>query len=349
MAVGMGIPKITPVILCGGSGTRLWPRSRPDRPKPFVHLVGDQTLFERTLARTAIFEKPVIVAGEAHADLVEQQLRGFGTANIVVEPEGKSTAAAIGLAANLLPPDTLMLVCPSDHYVGDHQAFAAAVQRVAAIAEDGWLACVTAKAVAPETRFGYVKRGRPLGENVLEVEQFVEKPSLEAAQNFVASGEYGWNTGIFVARADIFLAELDVYRPEIARETQRAVAGGEQIDVRFLPERAAFQQIVAESVDYAIFENTRRAAMTVSEMRWSDIGDWPSVKFARSVDRNGNCAVGNVEMTDCGNVMVDTDGPNVVCEGLRDLVVIVDGNDILVKAVQSTNSEHSPADAAAIN
>ena len=255
--------KIVPVVLCGGSGTRLWPRSRKAKPKPFLPLIGEQTMFEATLGRcrdSRQFAPPVIVTGTAHLAHVEQQARVAPGATVIVEPEARNTAAAIALAAGRLAPSAVMLVCPSDHHIADEAAFGAAAAAAARLAADDWLVAFGITATAPETGYGYIKRGEPL-EGGFQVAQFVEKPNLERAKQFLAEGCYSWNGGIFAFRAGFFLAELARHRPALAEAADKAVARGRQDGNRFHPDARAFVAIEPESVDYAGMEETGRAAM----------------------------------------------------------------------------------------
>lgn len=325
--------QITPVILCGGSGTRLWPRSRAVKPKPFLPLVGDSTLFEATLQRCAAgdgFGAPVVVTGKAHLEHVEAQLGSDPDAVIIVEPAAKNTAAAIALAALRLPEDTVMLVCPSDHHIGDCEAFAAAARAAASLASEGWLVSFGIEARTPETGFGYLKRGEAVGDGGFRVAQFVEKPDIERATAFLAEGLYSWNGGIFAFRVKDFLEELAAYRPAIAAAAARAVEGGTTEGRRFHPDPDEFAAIDSESVDYAVMENTARAAMVPADMAWSDIGNWQALHAARRRDEAGNATAGPVELVDCRNVLVDSDGPRVSVIGLEDIIVVVDGDDVLV-------------------
>jgi mannose-1-phosphate guanylyltransferase len=329
--------KITPVILCGGSGTRLWPRSRASKPKPFLPLVGEATLFEATLARCpagAGFGLPVIVTGTAHLAHVEAQLGGASEATIIVEPAARNTAAAIALAALRLPPDAVMLVCPSDHHIADAQAFAEAAQAAAELALEGWLVSFGIAATAPETGFGYLRRGEAIGDHGFRVARFVEKPDLDRARQFIAEGTYAWNGGIFAFRAGDFLAELEAHRPAIIAAARKAVALGREDAARFHPDPTAFAEIESESVDYAVMENTSRAAMVPADMGWSDIGNWQALHAARARDDACNSVIGNAELVDCRNVLVESDGPRVSVIGVEDLVIVIDGNDILVTSAQ---------------
>jgi mannose-1-phosphate guanylyltransferase/mannose-1-phosphate guanylyltransferase/mannose-6-phosphate isomerase len=329
---------IVPVILCGGSGTRLWPRSRASMPKPFLPLVGDNTLFEAALARCPAsggFAAPIVVTGQKHLAHVETQLGVAEGAQVIVEPSARNTAAAIALAANRLPEDAVMLVCPSDHHIGNAEAFAVAACAAADLAEEGWLVSFGIEATAPETGFGYLKRGEAISETGFRTAQFVEKPDLERAKAFLAEGIYAWNGGIFAFRVKDFLAELSAHRPQIAAGVAEAVAKGSADGQRFYPEADIFASVPSDSVDYAVMENTTRAALVPADMDWSDIGNWQALHDALQRDANGNSVkgAGNVEMVDCRNVLVDSDGPRVSVIGLEDVIVVVDGDDIMITTV----------------
>lgn len=326
--------KIIPVVLCGGSGTRLWPRSRKVKPKPFLPLVGDSTLFEATVLRcdrSAGFGDPVIVTGAAHLEHVEEQLPDKAHTQIIVEPEGKNTAAAIALAALRLPEDAIMLVCPSDHHIGDCAAFQATARAAAELAGQGWLVSFGIAPTAPETGFGYLKRGDAIdGSDGSRVEKFVEKPDLDRAVEFLAHGGYSWNGGIFAFRAGTFLAELEAHRPALAAAVRASVDKGHANGMRFHPDPEAFATIESESVDYAVMENTSRAAMVPAVMAWSDIGNWQALHDALDRDEAGNAVMGAAELRDCSNVLVHTDGPRVSVIGASNLIVVVDKGEVLV-------------------
>jgi mannose-1-phosphate guanylyltransferase/mannose-6-phosphate isomerase len=328
--------KIVPVILCGGSGTRLWPRSRKHKPKPFLPLIGERTMFEATLGRCgdpAQFAPPVIVTGTAHLEHVEEQARGAPGATVIVEPEAKNTAAAIALAAARLPADAVMLVCPSDHHIADEPAFRAAAAAAARLAAQDWLVAFGITATAPETGYGYIKRGEPL-DGGYRIERFVEKPDLETAQGFLDDGGYSWNGGIFAFRAGHFLNELARHRPDLAQAAARSVADGSEEGARFHPDAAAFAAIRPESVDYAVMEETDRAAMVPASMGWSDIGSWAALREATDRDHDGNSVRGRAELVDCSGVFVDSDGPRVSVIGLSDVAIVVDGDEVLVTTME---------------
>lgn len=326
--------KTVPVILCGGSGTRLWPRSRKARPKPFLPLVGDETLFRATVLRCPVgegFGDPVVVTGAAHLGHVEEQLPDRGATRIIVEPEARNTAAAIALAALSLPEDAIMLVCPSDHHIGDCDAFRASAHEAAALAQDGWLVSFGIVPTAPETGFGYLKQGEAIdGTGGRRVERFVEKPDLARAMEFLSSGDYAWNGGIFAFRVGTFLEELGLHRPDILSAVREAVAKGREDGMRFHPDREAFAKVPSESVDYAVMENTSRAAMVPAEMAWSDIGNWQALHDAQERDEAGNAVRGRAELKDCSNVLVMSDGPRVSVVGASNLMIVVDGDEVLV-------------------
>lgn len=321
---------IHPVVLCGGSGTRLWPRSRKAKPKPFLPLVTDETLLEATLARCAdggSFAPPTIVAGSVHTCHIAEQASPEAT--VIVEPASRNTAPAIALAAALLPADAIMLVCPSDHHIADVAAFVAAARDAANLAAEDWMVAFGIAADRPETGYGYIKRGDALAGGY-RIERFVEKPDAATAEHFLSEGGYAWNGGIFAFRAGAFMAELDNHRPAMADAVRRSVAGGHYRGQEFHPAGEPFAEIESESVDYAVMENSSRAAVVPVAMGWSDIGGWPALRDARAGDANGNRTRGTVELVDCRNVLVESDGPRVSVIGLHDVIVVVDGDEVLV-------------------
>ncbi|QFT76765.1 mannose-1-phosphate guanylyltransferase [Erythrobacter sp. THAF29] len=326
--------KIHPVILCGGSGTRLWPVSRKDKPKPFLPLVGDRTLFEEALERasdTELFAPPMVVAGERHADLVEAQIGESCGHTIIVEPAPRNTAPAIALAAALLEPDDVMLVCPSDHHIADTDAFRAAAKAAAELASRDWLVSFGIAPTHPETGYGYLKRGESLPGGY-RIDTFVEKPDRERAERYVAGGEHSWNGGIFAFRAGRLLDELEAHRGEMARLVRESVARGRREDSRFLPASAPFVAIEGDSIDYAVMEKTARAAMVPVDMGWSDIGNWAALKDAlgSESDEAGNVARGPVDLDGCSDVLALSDGPRISVVGLEDVVIVVSGEEVLV-------------------
>ncbi len=325
---------IQPVILCGGSGTRLWPVSRKAAPKPFLPLLGTETLFEQALRRVAgddRFAPPMVVAGADHGDLIMAQLGDTPGARLVIEPAAKNTAPAIALAAALLPEDTVMLVCPSDHHIADSAAFRAAALAAAALAREDYLVSFGIAADRPETGYGYLRRGEPLAGG-FAIREFVEKPDLARAAAYLASGEYSWNGGIFAFRAGHLLAELAAHRPDMARLVREAVAGGTTDGACFHPAAEPFGAIKGDSIDYAVMENTARAAMVPASMGWSDIGNWAALAevLADKADAAGNVVRGTADLVQCNGVLAMSDGPRISAVGLTDVCIIVSGGEVLV-------------------
>ena len=332
--------RVYPIILCGGSGTRLWPRSRKARPKPFLPLLGDRTLFQQSLDRAAhpeTFAPPTIVAGSAHCSLIEDQAEEVEGAQLIVEPSAKNTAPAIALAAHALPEEAIMLVCPSDHHIADRDAFLAGVSEAADLARQDYMVAFGIQPTAPETGYGYIRKGAVVGVGHA-VAQFVEKPDLATAQQFLESGDYVWNGGIFAFRAGAFLAELARHRPTMAKQVEAAWSGAQRQGWRVCPAAEEFAEIRGESVDYAIMENTARAAVVTADMGWSDIGSWDALMTARPNDLDGNHVQGPVDLANCRNVMVETDRMRVSVVGLEDVIVIVDGDEVLVTSRAAAQS-----------
>jgi len=272
-----------------------------------------------------------MVTGASHLAHVQTQLAG-SEARIVVEPEARNTAAAIALAACLLGDDAVMLVCPSDHHIADVPAFRAAAQAAAGLAARDYMVALGITPTHPETGYGYILRGEEFPGGYA-VERFVEKPDAERAMQFLAHGGYSWNGGIFAFRAGAFMAELTRHRPALAASVRQAVEEGKEDGARFYPAPAPFAQIRSESVDFAVMEETARAAMVPVAMGWSDIGGWPALRDAREGDAQGNRVRGPVELVDCANVLAETDGPRISVIGLSDVAVVVDGDEVLVTSM----------------
>ena len=325
---------IYPVILCGGSGTRLWPMSRKATPKHVLPLTGDETLFEQALRRVAgddRFAAPIVVAGAAHADLVIAKLDAAAGTRLVIEPAARNTAPAIALAAALLPPEAVMLVCPSDHHIADTAAFRSAALAAAALAREDHLVSFGISADRPETGYGYLRRGAPLPGGYA-IREFVEKPDRARAEAYLATGEYSWNGGIFAFRAGCLLDELARHRPDMARLVAQAVAQGQWDGAHFHPAPAPFAAISGDSIDYAVMENTGRAAMVPADMGWSDIGNWAALAdaLADRADAEGNVVRGRADLAECSGVFAMTDGPRISAVGLKDICIVVANGEVLV-------------------
>ena len=329
------IHRVTPIILSGGSGTRLWPLSRADRPKQLLSLTDPRTMLQLTAMRTADstrFEPPVIVANRSHAALIEEQLAEIGItpAALILEPAGRNTAPAIALAALACPPGALMLVMPSDHVIADLAAFHAAIDAALPLVEQGWLATFGISPDSPDTGYGYIRRGEPLVPGVYRVEQFVEKPDRATAEAYVADGRYAWNGGIFLFRADAYLAALEAHDPAIAVAARAAMASAATEGIRLHPDAEAFAASPSDSIDYAVMEKAECVAVVPVEMGWSDVGSWDALHAIAPHDERGNACQGEVLAIDSSGCLIRSDGPLVATVGVTDLIVIATGDAVLV-------------------
>lgn len=337
--------EIQPVILCGGAGTRLWPASRGTRAKQFLTLIGERSLFEMTILRTADrFPPPIILCGAAHVDLVREQAGASG-ARLVVEPEPRNTAAAIALAVASVDDNTLLLVMPSDHVIADVDAFHAAIAKAARLARDEWIVTFGISPDRPDTGFGYIASGAALGEAGFEVERFVEKPPLAEAEQMLATGGFDWNAGIFLFRAGRMHAAMLRHCPAIFDAAERAIAAGERHGDRVDADPAAFAQAPSESIDYAVMEKDDRVAVVPVSMGWSDLGSWQAVHALASCDAAANGHDGNAFLHDSHGCLVRSGGKRVSLIGMEDVAVIVDGDDILVMPLARSQDVRAAAQA----
>ncbi|MGA8759779.1 MAG: mannose-1-phosphate guanylyltransferase/mannose-6-phosphate isomerase [Stellaceae bacterium] len=331
---------IYPVILSGGSGTRLWPMSRTLYPKQLLRLLGDDSLLQQTVRRVADpsrFAPPLLVANEEHRFIVAEQLREAGARSraLLLEPVGRNTAPAACIAALMLAesePQGLMLLLPSDHIIGDEAAFAVAIDQAEAAARASSLVTFGITPERPETGYGYIRRGAPVDgiASVFRVAEFVEKPALGVAENFVASGEYFWNGGIFLFPAALFLDELEGMRPDIVRACRAALAGARRDDDFIRLDRAAFESCPADSIDYAVMEHTSRAAVVPVGMAWSDVGSWDALWEISDKDAAGNAIAGNVIAEDTRNCYLRSEAGLVAAIGIEDLVVVATSDALML-------------------
>jgi mannose-1-phosphate guanylyltransferase/mannose-6-phosphate isomerase len=339
---------LLPVILSGGSGTRLWPLSRDTRPKQFLPLVGERSLFQQAVLRTRAVKAPVqgpmVVCNESHRPLVEEQLRELGVAStaVVLEPTARNTAPAVGAAALLAQrlaasgSDALLLVLPADHLIRDVDAFAAAVEAAAAAAAEGYLVTFGVVPDRPETGYGYLLCGADAGRWTI-LERFVEKPDLEAAERYVASGRYLWNSGMFVFSASTYLRELGRHAPATLAACRDAVAAA-SADTGCTRLGPAFAASPADSIDYAVMEKTDRAVVVPLDAGWSDIGSWSALYDVLAKDGGGNVTAGDAILEQCRGTYVLASKRVVAAVGLQDVIVVETDEAVLVVARDAAQS-----------
>lgn len=322
---------ITPVILSGGSGTRLWPLSRSAKPKQFLQFTPGGTMLELTLARTpdGAFADPVIVCNAAHADMVAGQCGGRA-ATLILEPAARNTAPAIALAALALPEDALMLVSPSDHVIVDVTAFHAAIASAAPLAAQGWLVTFGVNPSGPETGYGYIRRGAVVAGEICQVERFVEKPDAATAQAYLDEGCYSWNAGIFLFRADAYLEALACHAPDILAAARAAMAAAGRDGAQIRPDARSFAASPSDSIDYAVMEKADKVAVVPVDMGWSDIGSWDALYELLDKDEDGNVHSGDVLALDSKGCLVRSDGPVVTLAGVENLIVIATGEAVMI-------------------
>ena len=326
--------KIHPVILSGGSGTRLWPLSRESFPKQLHALLGEHSLLQETARRVAGFGAPIIVSNDEHRFIIAEQLRAIGTppATIVLEPVGRNTAPAAAVAALLLAErdaQARMLVLPSDHHIRDAGAFVKAVEGAARIAGSP-LVCFGIRPDHPHTGYGYIKQGKSLDDNAFQIERFVEKPDADTARSYVEDGGYLWNAGIFLFPVGRYLEELGRARPEMLEHCRAALAAaGKDLDFTRLGEEA-FAAIDGESIDYAVMEGCVDAAVVPLDAGWSDIGSWSALHAESEHDSAGNATAGDVTLIDCRNSYLRSEKAMVTAIGVENLAVIVAQDAVLV-------------------
>ncbi|CAQ44235.1 mannose-1-phosphate guanylyltransferase/mannose-6-phosphate isomerase [Stenotrophomonas maltophilia] len=325
---------IQPVILSGGSGTRLWPLSREAYPKQFLPLAGELTMLQATWQRVAPLAArgPLVIANEEHRFVAAEQLQQVGAepAAIILEPVGRNTAPAIAVAALEATrdgADALLLVLPSDHVITDEAAFRNAVQAAASAAEAGKLVTFGIVPTGPETGYGYIKAAD--GQGVRAVERFVEKPDLETATGYVSSGQYYWNSGMFLFKASRYLQELERFQPEmLARSRQAWQQARRDADFTRL-DKDAFTAVPSDSIDYAVMEKTADAVVIPLDAGWNDVGSWTALRDVSQQDGDGNAHQGDVIAIDCRNTYAYAQRL-VAMVGLDDVIVVETDDAVLV-------------------
>ncbi|GEK48335.1 mannose-1-phosphate guanylyltransferase/mannose-6-phosphate isomerase [Bisbaumannia pacifica] len=331
---------ILPVILSGGSGSRLWPVSREAYPKQFLKLnSSDHSLLQEAVLRLGSLAEclpPLLVCNEAHRFLAAEQLQALGVipSRIVLEPMGRNTAPALALAALAAQQDQddpLLLVMPADHVIEDAQAFLDAVAQGRRLARKGKLVTFGITPASPHTGYGYIRRGEALGDAGYRVDAFVEKPDAERAAAYLSSGDYLWNSGIFLISASRYLEELERHAGDILESCRRALAASRE-DLDFLRiDVEAFAACRGESIDYAVMENTQDAAVVPMDPGWSDIGAWDAIHALHSRDdASGNATQGDVLLHQARNTLVRSESRLVAAVGVEDLVIIETDDAVLV-------------------
>ncbi len=331
---------ITPVILSGGSGTRLWPMSRESYPKQFLPLISDTSMLQQTALRvrgTEKFGSPVVVCNAEHRFMVAEQLRSLKIEPraIILEPVGRNTAPAAAIAALLLADDSpcsLVLLLPSDHVIADRPAFLAAIETAMSAAAAGEMITFGVTPERPETGYGYIHRGPALKEHrgVYRIAEFVEKPDAATAERYVAGGRHAWNSGMFMFSAAAYIEELERLEPAIVAQCREAIEKA-QVDLDFLRlDPDAFAAAPAKSIDYAVMERTDKAAVVPVEIGWNDVGSWTALWDIGSKDGAGNVILGDVVALDSKGSYVRSDGPLVAALGIENLIVVATEDTVLV-------------------
>lgn len=329
---------ITPVILCGGSGTRLWPLSRELYPKQLLPLVDQQTMLQNTAQRLSGIGglAPLIaVSNEEHRFLLAEQLREINAqvAGILLEPVGRNTAPAVAVAALFAMShgdDPLLLVLPADHAMQNPSAFRQAVERAVPFAELGKLITFGVVPTGPETGYGYIKAGEELGAGGCHVERFVEKPDRDTAEQMLADGGYYWNSGMFLFKASVYLKELEQYRPDILEACRKTMDAAEQSYDFVRLGKAAFMECPGDSIDYAVMEKTPDAVVIPLDAGWSDVGSWSSLHEAVGPDQQGNVLSGDVLIHDVQGCYITSNHRLVAAVGLQDHIIVETADAVLV-------------------
>ena len=332
--------KIYPVILSGGAGTRLWPLSRAVLPKQLLPLVADKTMLQETALRVAGWPglmAPLVVCGNDHRFMVAEQLREVGITplGILLEPVGRNTAPAVAAAAHHLKaidPEAIMLVLPADHVIENAAAFHEAVERATRLVQQGALATFGIVPKTPETGYGYIRRGEQVAEcgECYKVDRFVEKPDAATAEGFLAEGSYYWNSGMFMFHASRYLTELEQHAPAIADAANQAMqAAYRDLDFCRLDE-AAFSACPSDSIDYAVMEHTRDAAVVPADIGWNDVGSWSALWEVQAKDGDGNARRGDVYLDNVKNSLVRAESRIVAVVGVEDIVVVETQDAVLV-------------------
>jgi mannose-1-phosphate guanylyltransferase/mannose-1-phosphate guanylyltransferase/mannose-6-phosphate isomerase len=327
-----------PVILSGGSGTRLWPLSRGQYPKQFLPLVSEHTMLQETMLRlsgVAELQAPIAVCNEDHRFMMAEQLWEIGTrpAAIILEPIGKNTAPAVAMAAlTAKSEDDVLLILPADHVISDKPAFHKAVEQANQLAKQGFLVTFGIVPTEPETGYGYIKRDNtPVG-NAFKVAAFVEKPDLETAKRYLDSGEYFWNSGMFAFTAGNFLKELEKFNPAMLDACRRAHAAA-KVDLDFVRlDKESFSACPSDSIDYAVMEKSDKVVVIPLDAGWNDVGSWSALWDVTDKDESGNAISGDVLTVDTKNSFIFSEHKLVTVIGVSDLIVVETKDAVMIAA-----------------
>ncbi|HEX2566481.1 MAG TPA: mannose-1-phosphate guanylyltransferase/mannose-6-phosphate isomerase [Burkholderiales bacterium] len=343
--LGLTPTLIQPVILCGGSGTRLWPLSRENEPKQLHALNGERTLLQQTALRCGALSataEPILVCNEAHRFMIAEQLRRAGAKpkSVLLEPAGRGTAPALTLAAvhAITADDPVLLAMPSDHAMADTAAFARAVEQGAALAQQGYVVTFGIPPQSAETGYGYIRSGRAVAgaPGAAYVEAFVEKPDAALAREYFESGRFFWNSGIFAVRASVWIEAIGAWRADILKACERAHRNGKRDGAFFRVEPQSFVACPADSIDYAVMERiangpgSPEAVVVELEAGWSDVGAWDALWAIEDKDADGNVVHGDVRTRDTRNSLVISKHRLVTCVGLEDVVVVETPDAVMV-------------------
>lgn len=328
---------LLPVIMAGGSGSRLWPLSRTLYPKQFLSIISKATMLQETVKRLDKIEHqdPLFICNEEHRFIVAEQLRlgGLDNSGIILEPVGRNTAPAIALAALKAladGDDPLLLVLAADHVIQHTDAFLASIQHAIVEAEQGSLVTFGIVPLKPETGYGYIRRGVQISEHAYKVNAFVEKPDLITAQEYIATNEFYWNSGMFLFKASRYLAELEKYSPEILRVCQSAF-NSNRIDLDFIRlDETLFSTCPDDSIDYAVMEKTQDAVVVPMDANWSDVGSWSSLWEVNPKDVDGNAIRGDVLTQNTTNSYIYSQNKLVATVGVENLIVVETKDAVLV-------------------
>ncbi|MBT3305292.1 MAG: mannose-1-phosphate guanylyltransferase/mannose-6-phosphate isomerase [Alphaproteobacteria bacterium] len=330
---------IVPVILSGGSGQRLWPLSREMYPKQLINILSDRSLLQETAIRLGgtDFAPPMIVCNDSHRFIVAEQLREVGAqpGPIVLEPCRRNTAPAAALAALILltqDPDAVMLLAPSDHAIGNEQAFAAAVATGLSAAAQGKLVTFGIKPDRPATGYGYIQQGGAISEakGCFVIDSFTEKPDAATAEQYIEQGDYFWNGGIFLFSAATFIRTLEGLRPDMVAACRKAIDGASTDLDFFRPDETAFEACPSESIDVAVMEHTPDGAVVPVDMDWHDVGSWAALWEISDQDADANVLIGDVIAQDAKGSYLRSDGPLLTAVGVENMVIVATDDAVLV-------------------